>query len=126
MSSFGNTRQLDEMRRARIRERRALEIACFQSHHNVIDIPLERFDKWLTEKEQGKLPRALIDAEEDEIVRIAQERDAKKTHERQALEAGRAAERQTRVAGFFDALLFSPIRAVRRLFKTIEERTRPE
>lgn len=126
MSSFGNWRHLDEMRRAEIRERRTAEIFCFQSHHNVVDIPLERFDKWLAEKERGKLPRALIDAEEDEIVRIAQERDAKRMQERAEAEARRAEECRQKRAAIVDATFLGPIRAVRRFLKIVEERTRPE
>lgn len=125
MSSFGSTRQRDEIRRGEIRKRRAIEIALFQKEHGVKYIPLEWFDAWLTEKAQGELPREVLDAEEAGIVELARSADERMARQEAERKLRRREEFEAK-GGYLGLLVLWPIRAVRRLFRFVEERTRPE
>ena len=54
------------------------------------------------------------------------EEEARREREIEMRRQIEAENRQKRKAWIFETFLFAPIRAVRRLFKTVEERTRPE
>ena len=54
------------------------------------------------------------------------EEEARREREIEMRRQIEAEKRQKRKAWIFDAFVIVPIRAVRRLFKTVEERTRPE
>ena len=54
------------------------------------------------------------------------EEEARREREIEMRRQIEAEKRQKRKAWIFDTFVIVPIRAVRRLFKTVEERTRPE